>query len=103
MNLSRRLTLIILFASLAAPTPAAAQAPTLVGSIAGHPTWPAAKKAGDVDTLEHLLASLYDVISGPAGKPRDWDRFRSLFLPDGRLGAIRPVTAATGANPGQKV
>jgi hypothetical protein len=89
MNLSRCLTLVILFASLAAPTPAAAQAPTLVGSIAGHPTWPAAKKASDVDTVDHLLASLYDVISGPAGKPRDWDRFRSLFLPDGRLGAIR--------------
>jgi len=89
MNLSRCLTLVILFASLAAPTPAAAQAPTLVGSIAGHPTWPAAKKASDVDTVVHLLASLYDVISGPAGKPRDWNRFRSLFLPDGRLGAIR--------------
>jgi hypothetical protein len=89
MNRSRFLTLIILSACLAAPTPAAAQAPTLVGSIAGHPAWPVAKKASDVDTVEHLLASLYDVISGPAGKPRDWDRFRSLFLPDGRLGAIR--------------
>ena len=51
---------------------------------------PAAKPA-DVDSLDHLLAALYDVISGPAG-PRDWNRFRSLFLPTGRL-------TATGKNP----
>lgn len=44
---------------------------------------PAARPA-DVDTPEHLLAALYDVISGPAGK-RDWDRFRSLFYPGARL------------------
>ena len=62
------------------PTP-----PPLVGSLAGHPGWAAAKNSSDVDTVEHLLASLYDVISGPAGKPLDWGRFRLLFLPDGRL------------------
>jgi hypothetical protein len=56
----------------------------------------------DVDTVDHLLASLYDVISGPAGKTRDWDRFRSLFLPDGRLTVIRPDIAATGAEPARK-
>ncbi|HJT53615.1 MAG TPA: hypothetical protein VJ848_07165 [Candidatus Angelobacter sp.] len=44
----------------------------------------AAARPGDVDTPEHLLAALYDVISGPAGK-RDWDRFRSLFYPGARL------------------
>jgi hypothetical protein len=33
-----------------------------------------------------MLVALYDVISGPAG-PRDWDRFRSLFLPVARLTA----------------
>jgi hypothetical protein len=44
---------------------------------------PSARQA-DVDTPEHLLAALYDVISGPAGK-RDWDRFRSLFYPGARL------------------
>jgi len=73
-----------------------------VGSLAGHPDWPAAKSAGDVDTVEHLVASLYDVISGTAGKPRDWDRFRSLFLPDGRLGVIRADTAANAGQPARK-
>ena len=28
------------------------------------------------------------MISGPAGKPRDWDRMRSLFAPEGRLMAV---------------
>src|ERR1700728_4012478 len=71
------------------PTPP----PPLVGSLAGHLGCPSAKNTSDVDTVEHLVAALYDVISGPAGKARDWDRFRSLFLPDGRLGVIRPDTS----------
>jgi hypothetical protein len=53
-------------------TPAAASAPANTA------------KPGDVDTIEHILAATYDVISGPAG-PRDWDRFRSLFYPGARL------------------
>lgn len=28
---------------------------------------------------------MYDVISGPAGQKRDWDRFQSLFIPGARL------------------
>ncbi len=44
---------------------------------------PAARPA-DVDSIEHIIAALYDVISGPAG-PRDWDRFRSLFYQGARL------------------
>jgi len=41
-------------------------------------------KPGDVDTIEHIMAATYDVISGPAGE-RDWNRFRSLFYKDARL------------------
>ncbi len=41
-------------------------------------------KPGDVDTSIHIIAAVYDVISGPAG-PRDWDRFRSLFYSGARL------------------
>jgi hypothetical protein len=83
--------------------PAAAPAPSpLVGTLAAHPDWPAAAHPSDVDTVDHLLASLYDVISGPAGKPRDWSRFRALFLPDGRLGVIRPQAAATQETPASK-
>lgn len=81
------------YAQQSAPSAAPAP-PPLVGTLAAHPDWPAAKNPSDVDTVDHLVASLYDVISGPAG-PRDWNRFRSLFLPDGRLGVIRPESSAT--------
>ncbi len=39
----------------------------------------------DVDSLDGILRALYDVISGPAGVPRDWDRMRSLFAEGARL------------------
>lgn len=39
----------------------------------------------DVGSMDAILAALYDVISGPAGQPRDWDRFHSLFAPGARL------------------
>jgi hypothetical protein len=45
--------------------------------------WPAANPK-DVASLDAIVAAVYDVISGPAGE-RDWNRFRSLFTPDGRL------------------
>jgi hypothetical protein len=32
-----------------------------------------------------VVAALYAVISGPAEYPRDWHRFRALFLPAARL------------------
>ncbi|MEE8594523.1 MAG: hypothetical protein V3T25_01520, partial [Gemmatimonadota bacterium] len=34
----------------------------------------------DVESIDAIIAALYDVISGPAGQERDWNRFRSLFL-----------------------
>ncbi len=51
------------------------------------PQRPAPTKAnpGDVKSMDGILAALYDVISGPGGKKRDWDRFRSLFWPGARL------------------
>jgi hypothetical protein len=39
----------------------------------------------DVASIDAILAAVYDAISGPAGEARDWDRFRSLFLPEARL------------------
>ncbi len=45
---------------------------------------PAARPA-DVASEDAIIAALYDVISGPAGQKRDWDRMRSLFQPGARL------------------
>lgn|ERR1700682_710849 len=39
----------------------------------------------DVASIDAIITAAYDVISGPAGKKRDWDRQRSLFLPGARL------------------
>jgi hypothetical protein len=46
---------------------------------------PPAARAEDVRSMEAILGALYDVISGPAGQGRDWDRMRSLFAPGARL------------------
>lgn len=48
------------------------------------PTTPIARPA-DVASIDSIVAALYDVISGPAGQKRDWDRMRSLFVPGARL------------------
>jgi hypothetical protein len=45
---------------------------------------PAANQA-DVTSPDAIIAAAYDVISGPAGQKRDWDRMRSLFYPGARL------------------
>ncbi|HLW52307.1 MAG TPA: hypothetical protein VKW06_05655 [Candidatus Angelobacter sp.] len=47
---------------------------------------PAAQPArpGDVDSIDHIISAVYDVISRPAG-PRDWNRFNSLFYSGARL------------------
>lgn len=39
----------------------------------------------DVESASAIIAAVYDVISGPAGAERDWDRMRSLFLPGAQL------------------
>lgn len=51
---------------------------------------PIEAKPADVNSIEAILAALYDVISGPKGQPRDWDRMRSLFVPNARLIRCQP-------------
>jgi hypothetical protein len=45
----------------------------------------AAANPADVSSLDAILAAVYDSISGAKGKTRNWDRFRSLFIPGARL------------------
>jgi hypothetical protein len=67
-------------------TPPAESAPAATpGAAAPGATAPGATaRPGDVDSVEHIIAAVYYVISGPAG-PRDWDRFRSLYYPGARM------------------
>ena len=55
-------------------------------------------RASDVASVESIIAAVYDVISGPAGQKRDWDRMRSLFAPGARLIPTSPVRPP-GAKP----
>src|ERR1044072_469120 len=58
--------------------------PTPPPPPAASPATPAADSK-DVATMDAIVAAVYDVISGPAGQKRNWDRFRSLFVPGARL------------------
>lgn len=44
-------------------------------------------RPADVVSVDAIVQALYDVISGPAGQKRDWDRMRSLFTAEARLTA----------------
>lgn len=70
----------------------AAQQPQAPAAMPQHEAAAAANPA-DVSSPDAILAALYDVISGPAGQKRDWDRFRSLFLPGARLIPAGPLRA----------
>lgn len=69
-----RVSLFLLLAAVLAVNPAGAQERTM------RPADPA-----DVGSLDAIIGALYDVISGPTGEARDWDRFHSLFVPEARL------------------
>ena len=43
----------------------------------------------DVSSMEAIISAYYDVQSGPRGTPRNWDRFRSLFVSEARLTRVR--------------
>ena len=87
----KRLARLGLAAVLAAAcmTASAQQAPAAPATPAAPavPVLPAARPA-DVASIDAIVAAVYQVISGPAGAARDWDRMRSLFAPEARMGAI---------------
>ena len=39
----------------------------------------------DVESVNAIIYAVYDVISGPSGEKRNWDRMRTLFVPDARM------------------
>ena len=71
--------LLAIALALTLSTPIAAQTVTPSGGSV-----PRAATA-DVASVDAIITALYDVISGPAGQARNWDRFRSLFVADAKL------------------
>ena len=59
-------------------------------ATAGPPPVRAAASAADLAGIDEAVRGVYDVISGPPGKARDFDRMRSLFAPNALLRAITP-------------
>lgn len=66
------------------PSPSSAPTPMPQQQTSPTPATPAANPA-DVASIDAIIAAVYDVISGPAAKKRNWDRMRSLFVPGARL------------------
>jgi hypothetical protein len=81
MHVAKRRAFALRILALAAPILAIAQ-----GGVAGPvqvsvvPARPA-----DVSTIDGIVKAYYEVISGPAGQPREWSRDRSLYPTDVRF------------------
>jgi hypothetical protein len=41
--------------------------------------------AADLTTIDGIVNAMYATVSAAAGEPRDWERFRSFFLPGARM------------------
>ena len=83
---------LIAAAALAAVQPATAQPQQPQQPAAQRPSpWVLATQGSvpanpaDVGSVEAIMAAVYDVISGPAGQRRNWDRMRSLFTSNARM------------------
>jgi hypothetical protein len=50
-------------------------------------------RAEDVSSIDGLMKAFYEVISGPAGEPRQWPRDRTLYIP-----GVRFVSMGANAN-----
>jgi hypothetical protein len=82
------LTFPFLLVGLLVPIHAQEQKPSPQRPAAAQPNpapTPPAANPSDVGSIDAIIAAVYDVISGPAGKKRDWNRMRSLFAPGARL------------------
>jgi hypothetical protein len=77
--MSRFLTATSFCLALSATTTVAAQERPSVAVA----TIPA--RAEDVATIDGMIKAFYEVISGPAGQPRQWARDRTLYTPDVRF------------------
>jgi hypothetical protein len=84
MRQMQHLTLLALCFFLSASAGTAQNQTQTQAPVTPEAAVPAAKQV-DVASPDAIIASAYDVISGPAGQKRDWDRMRSLFYAGARL------------------
>ena len=89
---------VLLAGVLACPAIAQAQAQSAPAASAATAARRPAADPKDVESMDAIIAALYDVISGPAGQKRNWDRMRSLFVPGAKLIPVR-VPRDSAASP----
>ena len=78
MNILMRLGIVATVIGGTAPILSAQERPRIeVATVPARPE--------DVGTIEGVLKAFYEVISGPAGQPRQWARDRTLYIPDVRF------------------
>ena len=61
---------------------------TSLSFVAPSTTFGQAADPADVESIDAIVAAVYDVISGDAGEARDWDRWHSLFAEGATLSAV---------------
>jgi hypothetical protein len=79
-----------------APTPAKEVAPAPADQPEMKP--PPEARPEDVKSLDAIIKAFYDSTAGPAGKARDWDRLRSLFVNEARMIPVRHAVHGQGGN-----
>jgi hypothetical protein len=57
---------------------------------------PVTASPADVASVDAIMRAVYEVISGPAGAKRDWNRMRSLFTSNSRLMPLAPNGLRSG-------
>jgi len=68
---------------------------TFTAKIKAQPSNIPEANPSDVASIDAIVTASYEVISGPAGQKRDWNRERSLFVPGARL---IPTAVVAGRN-----
>ena len=59
--------------------------PALLAQAPTEKNAPPEARPADVASIEAIIKAAFEVMSGPAGKERDWKRFRSLFKPSAQF------------------
>ena len=62
----------------------------MIGALALPAAAAAQPNAADLAGIDAAIRGVYEVISGPPGQKRDFDRMRTLFAPGATLKAIGP-------------
>ena len=83
-----KVILLILTASVPAQAQDAAQQRHGSSISSNWPNWPHGLP-GDVESVQSIISCYFSVQSGEAKTERDWGRFKSLFLPDGRVVSVK--------------